>query len=187
MLDPEHLETKETPMPALARPVTDERDALLHFLAQQRDALIAAAHGLTEEQANATPSASELSIAGLIKHAANTERGWVLGTMLGRFTAERDWEGEFRSNGVAVDDLVAAYREVAAETEAVVADLDLELPVPAPDAPWFPKGTVWTARWVLFHVIEETARHAGHADIVRESIDGANAFELIDRAESALV
>jgi uncharacterized damage-inducible protein DinB len=176
-------------MPALARPVHDERDALLHFLAQQRDALIAAAFGLTEDEARSTPTVSALSVAGLLKHAANTERGWIVGTMLGQFEAARDWQGEFVAGpDVTVADLVDRYRAVAAETEAIVLGLDdLELPVPAPDAPWFPPGTVWTARWVLFHLIQETARHAGHADIVREAIDGANAFDLIARAEAALV
>ena len=75
--------------------------------------------------------------------------------------------------------------EVAAETEEIVRGLpDLEVPVPVPDQPWFPKDIeAWSARWVLLHVIEELARHAGHADIVRESIDGANAFVLMAKSE----
>jgi hypothetical protein len=89
---------------------------------------------------------------------------------------------------VTVAELIADYRRAAAETEEIIFGLDdLDLPVPLPEAPWFPPNTVVSARWVLLHLIEETCRHAGHADIVRESIDGANAFELIDRAEAALV
>jgi hypothetical protein len=177
-------------MPALARPVTDERDALLHFLAQQRDAIVASAFGLTEAQARSTPSASALSVAGLIQHMTYGERGWI-DTMLQLEPAPFDGDDpqHFRvAPGVTVAELIADYRRAAAETEEIIFGLDdLDLPVPLPVAPWFPPNTVVSARWVLLHLIEETCRHAGHADIVRESIDGANAFELIDRAEAALV
>lgn len=176
-------------MPALARPVTDERDALLHFLSQQRDALIAAAFELTEDEARSTPSASALSIASLLQHVTATERGWI-DTMLGleSLRDEDDPQAFHVADDVTVADLIADYRRAAAETEEIVLGLDdLELPVPLPPAPWFPPNTVVSARWVLFHLIEETCRHAGHADIVRESIDGANAFLLLDRAEAALV
>ncbi len=75
---------------------------------------------------------------------------------------------------------------MAAETEAAVADLDLGAPVPVPDKPWFPEGLkAWSVRWVLLHLIEETARHAGHADIVRQSVDGATGYALLAGAENA--
>lgn len=176
-------------MPALARPVVDERDALLHFLAQQRDAIVAAAFGLTEDEARSTPSASTLSIASIIQHVTATERTWI-DIMLGLepLTDEVDPQRFRLAEDVTVADLVADCRRAGAETEEIVLGLDdLELPVPLPEAPWFPPGATVSARWVLFHLIQETGRHAGHADIVRESIDGANAFELIARAESALV
>jgi hypothetical protein len=71
------------------------------------------------------------------------------------------------------------------ETEAVIAGIeDLGQAVPVPDAPWFPKDVeAWSVRWVLLHLIEEVARHAGHADIVRESLDGATCYELLAAAE----
>ena len=75
---------------------------------------------------------------------------------------------------------------MAAETEAVIAAIpDLGQPVPVPkDVPWNPPDVdAWSVRWVLLHLIEETARHAGHADIVRESLDGATAFPLLAAAE----
>jgi hypothetical protein len=73
---------------------------------------------------------------------------------------------------------------VAALTEAEVAGLDLNAPVPIGDEPWNPKDIAnWSVRWVLLHLVEEIARHAGHADIVREAIDGATMYELLAAAE----
>jgi hypothetical protein len=75
---------------------------------------------------------------------------------------------------------------VASHTEKSVnelADLGAPLPPTTPGAPWIPAGLVWTPRWILLHLIEETARHAGHADIVRESLDGATCWTLMAAAE----
>ena len=176
-------------MPALARPVTDERDALLLFLSQQRDALVAAAFELTEDEARSASTVSALSVASLIQHVTATERTWI-DIMLGLepLTDEADPQRFHLADGTTVAELIADYRRAAAETEEIVLGLDdLELPVRLPTAPWFPPDTVVSARWVLFHLIQETGRHAGHADVLREAIDGANAFELIARAEAALV
>jgi uncharacterized damage-inducible protein DinB len=174
-------------MDANARPVADERDGLLTFLAQQRRVLKIAAHGLTPEQLRLTPSAGALSVGGLLKHVTHTERGWTdLLARKPRTTSVEDYGAEFHLTADdSLESLVAAYDEVATYTEEVVAGIaDLGEPVPVPDAPWFPDGlTHWSVRWVLLHVIEETTRHAGHADIVRESIDGATAFELLAAAE----
>ena len=80
--------------------------------------------------------------------------------------------------------MLAYYDEVAAETEAIVDELGLEHPVPVPDAPWFPKDVdAWSIRWVLLHLIEETARHGGHADIIRETLDGRTFYELLYAAD----
>jgi uncharacterized damage-inducible protein DinB len=175
-------------MPGNVRPVADERDGLLSFLAQQRDALRIAAHGLTEEQLRATPTASTLSVGGLIKHAATTERGWI-DTVLGRsrpMSAE-GYGADFRMTpDETIADLLASYDAVAKETEEVIAGIaDLDQPVPVPrDQPWFPQDVqAWSVRWVLLHLIEETARHAGHADIVRECLDGATAVPLMAAVE----
>ena len=177
-------------MPATVRPVVDERDALLAFLAQQRDGLRFAVHGLTDEQAAAKPSASALSLAGLIKHVARVERYWIVEILAQRPVPElhdQDYEAGFRLDpGETVASLLDAYAAVAAETEAIVRKIDdLGQPVPVPrDGPWFPRDVeAWSARWVLLHVIEETARHAGHADIIRESLDGATMYELMAAAE----
>ena len=177
-------------MPATPPPVRTEQEGLLAFLTQQRQALRHAAYGLTEEQARLAPSASALSVGGLVKHVALTERSWMQGTVLGR----EDQKGsvdKYAATFVLRDDESLAdvfdlQAEVAAETEATVADInDLDFPVPVPrDAPWFPADVeAWSLRWVLLHLIQESARHAGHADIVRESVDGATQYELLAAAE----
>ena len=180
-------------MPGTVRPVVDERDGLLAYLAQQRDALRFAVHGLTDEQATSTPTASALSLAGLIKHVARMERYWVVEIMAQRTAPEardQDYEAGFRlEEGETVADALDAYAAVAKETEAIVAEIaDLGQPVPVPKGvPWFPQDVeAWSVRWVLLHLIEETARHPGHADIIRESLDGATMYQLMAAAEGWL-
>ena len=118
------------------------------------------------------------------------ERGWiaiVLQRHTSRHEAAARYQDEFRllPNETLVA-VLADYATVAQQTEAVVrAILDLNHAVPVPKGvPWFPADVdAWTVRWVLLHLIEETARHAGHADIVRESIDGATMYALMAAAE----
>jgi len=173
-------------MPGNVFPVADEREALLAFLAQQRAVIRLTAYGLTDEQARATPTASPLSVGGLIKHAATGERGWIDTVLQCRSSSPEQYEENFRLGpDETLADLFALYDDVAARTESVVAAIpDLGQPVPVPDEPWFPADVdAYSVRWVLLHLIEEVARHAGHADIVRESIDGATAFPLMAAAE----
>jgi uncharacterized damage-inducible protein DinB len=172
-------------------PVADERSGLLRYLEQQRHVLRVAAYGLTDEQARMTPSKSALSVGGLIKHVATTENGWIDITLqVPQPSAEEEQEryvDDFQiGEGETLADVLALYDEVASRTEEVIAGItDLGQPVPVPkEVPWFPKDVdAWSVRWVLLHLIEETARHAGHADIVREHIDGATAFPLMAAAE----
>ena len=179
-------------MPGSVRPVVDERDGLLAYLAQQRDALRFAVHGLTDEQAASRPTVSALSLAGLIKHVARTERYWMVEIVAQRHVPElheQDYEAGFRLEaGETVADVLALQAAVARETEVIVAEIaDLGQPVPVPrDVPWFPKDVeAWSVRWVLLHLIEETARHAGHADIIRESLDGRTMYQLMAAAEGS--
>jgi uncharacterized damage-inducible protein DinB len=173
-------------MPGMAPPIDDEREQLLTYLAQQRAVLRLAAYGLSDEQARATPTVSALSVGGLIKHVTNVERTWI-GTVLQQDrTSELDYESNFRLRAdETLAEVFARYEAIAEETEAVTRRLGLDHPVPVPrGVPWFPDDVdAWTVRWVLLHLIAETARHAGHADIVRESIDGATAFPLMAAAE----
>jgi uncharacterized damage-inducible protein DinB len=175
-------------MPGLVAPVADEREGLLAYLAQQRLVLRLTAHGLTDEQARATPTASPLSVGGLIKHVASAERAWM-DTVRQR---DRQWSPEthhaaFRLGlGETLAGVLDLYNQAAKETDAVIAAIpDLGQPVPVPQLSWLSGDvTAWSVRWVLLHLIEETARHAGHADIIRESLDGATALPLMAAAEN---
>ncbi len=174
-------------MAATVPPVANEREGLLEYLAHERYKLKVTAFGMTEEQARATPSASELCVGGLIKHVAATERTWT-GHILRR-EDELDFAAYGETFRLGDDETLASvvdlYDEVAAETSKVIAGIDdLGYPVPVPPAPWNPKDvSEWSVRWVLLHLIEETARHAGHADIIRETVDGATFYPLLAASE----
>ncbi|PJE96324.1 hypothetical protein CUT44_17475 [Streptomyces carminius] len=161
----------------------DERGALLAYLEAQREGIRRALHGLTEEQARSRPSASELSVAGVLKHVTVVERG-TLQTMRGEpldiRERAKEWETSFLPGGEeTIGFLLARSEEVARETEAAVRALpSLDVTFTAPKVPW-DEGGERSWRWGLLHLIEETARHAGHADVIRESIDGKGAFDLV--------
>jgi uncharacterized damage-inducible protein DinB len=183
-------------MPALAPPVSDERSALRAYLAYHQSAYFAVSYGLTDEQARSTPSVSALSIGGLVKHVTAMQRTWMERVAAAPGLPPRDTRPfdeiarEFADQHVmrpdeTLEGLLRAFEEQNAASLQLVetADLDTEVPVPR-DIPWFPKNLeAWSVRWVILHVINELARHAGHADIVRESIDGATMYELIAARE----
>jgi uncharacterized damage-inducible protein DinB len=175
-------------MPGNVPPVLDEREGLLAFLAQQRHVLRVAAYGLTDDQARETPAASALSVGGLVKHVATTERGWIdIVLQRERESSTEDYVSNFRLGAEeTLSRVLDLYADIAKETEKVIRDIpNLDQPVPIPrGVPWFPQEyEAWSVRWVLLHLIEETARHAGHADIVREQLDGATAIPLMAAAE----
>ncbi|MEH3140623.1 MAG: DinB family protein [Mycobacterium kyogaense] len=179
-------------MPGLPPPADGERQTLIEFLRFNQNAFFAVAHGLTDEQARATPSASALSVGGLVKHAAGVQRGW-----LNRVLAAPDFPApdprpleeqmaEFADQYVMRDDetltgLLDDLRTVNDDVLVAFAERDLDTRVPVPhQVPWFPSDVdSWTVRWVGFHLIEELTRHAGHADIIRETCDGATMYELM--------
>jgi len=183
-------------MPALAPPVGDERHALREFVAYQQNAFLAVAYGLTDDQARATPTVSTLSIGGLIKHVGGMQRTWMqrVATAPHGLPADpRSFEeraAQFQGQFVMRPDetlarVLEGYATQNAQTLHLVESADLDAAVPVPrNAPWFPKDVdAWSVRWVFHHVIGELARHAGHADIIRESIDGATMHELVAAAE----
>ncbi|MFF5258527.1 DinB family protein [Actinomadura viridis] len=168
--------------------LTGERADLLATLAKQRHFLRFTVRDLTDEQAGLRTTASELCLGGLIKHVTASERNWVGfivdgPSAMGDFDAmtEADWArraDEFRM--LPTDTLAGIlddYAEVARRTDELVAALpDLDAAHPLPKAPWFESGAHWSARRALMHIIAETAQHAGHADIIRESLDGAKSM-----------
>ncbi|MFF7451244.1 MULTISPECIES: DinB family protein [unclassified Streptomyces] len=162
----------------------DERGALLSFLEEQRGGIRRSLLGLTDEQAATRPSASELSLSGLLKHVAETEQGWIARARGEAPAVKRDesnWHECFTLvEGETVAQQLAYWEEVAAETEAFIRAVpSLDDTFPLPNDPWFPPDERVSMRWLVLHLIRETARHAGHADIVRESLDGATAFALV--------
>jgi uncharacterized damage-inducible protein DinB len=174
-------------MPGLVPPTAAEREALLSYLAQQRYVLRLAAYGLSDEQVRSTPTASALSMGGLIKHVAQVEGNWIDMVLQKPRGSQEDYlAGFLMGEDETLVKILERYSEAAQRTERVVeeiGDLDTEVPIPR-GVPWFPQEyEAWSLRWVLLHLIEESARHAGHADIIRESLDGASAFSLMAAAE----
>ncbi|MEU9827809.1 DinB family protein [Micromonospora chersina] len=157
--------------------LTGERADLLAALQRHRGFLRQTVTGLDDEQAARRSTASELCLGGLIKHVAGTEHRWMrfaVGGAEAMVSEPVDWAGQFRmAEGETLAGLLAEFDRVAAETDGLVTTLDLDTAHPLPSAPWFEPGASWTVRRVLLHLIAETAQHAGHADIIRESIDGA--------------
>jgi uncharacterized damage-inducible protein DinB len=158
------------------------------MLGKQRHFLRFTTRDLTDEQARQCPTASELCLGGLIKHVTSVERGWVNfisdGTSaMSDFTAmtEQDFARRAEEFRLLPDETLAGvlddYADVARRTDDLVASLpDLNASHALPKAPWFPPGERWSARRVLMHIMAETAQHAGHADIIRESLDGAKSM-----------
>jgi len=179
-------------MPGQAPALTDERDLLLAYLAHQRHLVRVQVHGLDDEQARATPTPSTLSLGGLVKHLARVEHTWI-DMVEGRPRppmsegSVQDYMDSFRLlPGETLAGALDAWDEAARRTESVVRSIDdLGRPVPVPrGVPWFPQDVeAWTVRWVLLHLIEEAARHLGHADIIREALDGATAIPLLAAVE----
>ncbi|ARE75360.1 MULTISPECIES: DinB family protein [unclassified Streptomyces] len=159
----------------------DERGTLLAFVEAQRTAIRESLLGLSEEQAASRPSVSELTLSGLLKHVAECELSWLRMAQqrpneLGR--TEETWAEAFRLvEGESVPSVLAFWDDVAEQTAAFVAEVpSLDATFPLPPAPWFPENGKVSIRWMLLHLVEEFARHAGHADIVRESLDGTRAM-----------
>jgi hypothetical protein len=175
-----------------------ERTELLAELATVRAALTKTTEGLGDEQAGERPTVSALCLGGLIKHVASTEEGWLRFVVDGPSARSYDlpdgvtwadlmagtarefpqWmidhQNEFQLlPGETLAGVLAHYEQVAARSEEIIAAVpDLSATRPLPEAPWHQPGTVYSVRRVLLHVIAETAQHAGHADILRETLDG---------------
>jgi len=162
-----------------------ERDDIVAILAKHRGLFLVTVQGLTDEQARLTPTVSALSLGGLVKHVTATVVQWLDFVEHGAQEADDvDWENadasvyDARANafrllpGETLGDVLADYTAEAIRTDALVRTVDLDESHPLPAAPWFTPGEAWSNRRVFAHILAETAQHAGHADILRESIDG---------------
>ena len=144
-------------MPGNVPALTDEKALLLAYIAQQREGVRNAAFGLTDEQARQAPTAGTLSIGGLVKHVADNERHWIdialdQDRARSRAEQEQDYADGFRlREDETLAGVLEAYAEVAANTEAALAGVSLDQPVPVPKGvPWFPDDVeAWSVRWVL--------------------------------------
>lgn len=182
-------------MPFLTPDTTDERDALGTFGAQQLRQIATTLQGLDQSQLAATPSASGMSLGALARHAILIGQGILAdiaaapapGEPVQRTPEQAEAEGGLQPAALRADDtadgLIAELESVADETQAVLREADPETEMPVPDAPWFSGAEQWNVRWRALHLVEEMARHAGHADILRESLDGQIAYALNARAE----
>ena len=162
--------------------ITGERADLLETLAKHRQFLRHTARDLTDEQAAARTTVSELCVGGLIKHVAITEDNWAKFILDGPAAQGPPDAAAYEAHaksfrmlpGETLAGLLADYEKVAGRTDELVRTLpDLDASQPLAEAPWNPPGARWSARRVFLHIIADTAQHAGHADIIREAIDGA--------------
>jgi uncharacterized damage-inducible protein DinB len=157
----------------------DERHTLVAFLDYFRAVLVDKASGLTDEQLHTAVPPSTLTLGSLLHHMAFVEDDWFTSDFAGESLPEpwasapwdEDHDWEFTSaRDVPTDELFARYRDAIARSRAVLGEVD--------DLGELSQGTTrdgerWSMRWILVHMIEETARHCGHADFIREALDGA--------------
>lgn len=182
----------------MATTLDTERTALLTELATVRSNLVSTTRDLTDEQLGERPTVSALCLGGLIKHVSAMEESWMRFIVEGTSAINYDmpdgvtWDDLFSGTATefpqwAIDHqngfqmlpgdtlagIVARYEQVAAASEEIIAAIpDLSVTHPLPAAPWHKPDSVLSLRGVVLHVIVETAQHAGHADIIRESLDG---------------
>lgn len=174
-----------------------ERDVWLTFALQQLAQVRAALHGLTDDQAHASPTASSLNLSGLALHTASVAVHWSTCAAAAQPEEQNPQPPHGFERNPSLDELVSDRRPLAelledfdravSYTESTARGLvDLSAPVPVPDSPWIPEEVrAWEVRWCLAHLCTENARHAGHADLLRETLDGKDSLELNDLADAA--
>ncbi|WP_132992699.1 DinB family protein [Gordonia zhaorongruii] len=169
--------------------VTGEKADLLTLLNDQRALLKVTTRNLSEEQARSASTVSSLTLGGLIKHVARVQRD------LTRQIIERDEKAEIDMTALAdayelrADETLAEsldeYDRAAAEFDLLIASVDsLDEQIPQPTAPWDPEPAPWSVRRLVMHMLRETAHHCGHADIIREAIDGQTTMGAITEGQS---
>lgn len=167
--------------------IDDERTTLCNYLEVQLDAIRTSAYGLEDDQARSTPLRSELSISGIIKHSMFCMKGALSGAGYHEYDqpAFAFYQSFVPSESEAIDTLIAEFDAVRAAYMKMCRESDLEHELPVGPFPWYGMNEKRIAklRYLYVHHVEEFARHAGHADIIREQIDGAQAIELTAAVE----
>jgi uncharacterized damage-inducible protein DinB len=161
------------------KPAASERDTLAQYLDYQRDTILLKTQGLTRQQLATTIPTSGLTLAGILYHLALVEESWMEEKFSGLparepwnsvdWDADPDWE--FRTATTLDPDALRQRYNDACERSRVVTEKAASLGELSQKP--LRSGARFTLRWVLLHLIEETARHAGHADLLREAIDGS--------------
>lgn len=161
---------------ALTVDVSGEKADLLTLLTDQREMFLVTMRGLTDDQARERSCVSELTLGGLLHHLARVERGITADILACDDTSVIDPDELAQAYVFGPDDTVAAaiadYRTATAGFDRVLAATDLDAQIPQPTAPWQPEREWWSVRRMALHLLRETAHHSGHADIIRESLDG---------------
>lgn len=169
-----------------------EREDLIAALAHARFYLRLTTRDLTDDQVRLRTTVSAFSLGGVVKHVTEVERGWAGFLTAGRAALANkdgqdfiDWTEEdyveLRQSEVLAPeetlvDVLADHERAAAATDATIRELDtLDTVHPLPRAPW-PMDEAWSARRAIVHILAETTQHAGHADIIREALDGAKSM-----------
>ncbi|MFQ6394635.1 DinB family protein [Nocardia sp. KC 131] len=156
-----------------------ERIDLIAALASQRELFRITLRGIDDEQARLRTTASELTLGGLLHHLVNCERHWVTVIEERDETAELDistFDGEYvLADEETVAGLLAEWETVAEATANLIrSEASLDTSIPTPTTPWTPDRVWWTVRSTVLHILREITHHSGHADIIREALDGAN-------------
>jgi uncharacterized damage-inducible protein DinB len=159
-------------LPADPADAGDERATLTGFLDYQRGIVLRKVADLDEDGLRRPMTPSGLTLLGMLKHLAYVEGWWFRSVFAGEDVPfpwsdddpDADWRAEPDETPVEIE---ALYRDECDRARAIVAEASLD------DTVVSPRGNTLSLRWILAHMIEETARHLGHADIIREAIDGA--------------
>jgi uncharacterized damage-inducible protein DinB len=152
-----------------------EREVLTGFLDWQRDTVGLKVTHLRDEDADRSllPTSPRMTVAGVLSHLRQTEHEWFAGSFPSRAsTVQRDPQGGWTHSGAPLAELLHRYQAECERSQAVVQGLDLDQMQEFTPEPFSPVSL----RWILVHMIEETARHLGHLDIIREQLDGTRSY-----------
>ncbi|MCM6772751.1 DinB family protein [Nocardia sp. CDC159] len=159
--------------------IDQEREDLIAMLDSQRELFRITLRGIDDEQARQRTTVSELTLGGLLHHLVSCERHWYTVLVERDENAKLDvskFDSEYRMGpDETVEGLLKQWETVADDTAALIRGVDsLDTVIPTPTSPWVPERVWQTVRFTLLHIFREIAHHSGHADIIREALDGAN-------------